>query len=245
MKFIDTHIHLQDFKFICAKDILRGAMSYGIEKMFCMSAKRADWRAIAELVGKFPEQIIPSFGIHPWYAHQYKSDDLTFLDSLLQKYLSAIVGEIGLDGLKGYLILQQELFFAQLSLAKKHHRPVSIHCVRATAAIQSNWNKLPEKFVFHSYSGKKEFLRQILNHGGYVGFSSAVLQRPETAEIIKFAPMERILLETDAPYQPILQKNENPAEKIVKIANKVAEIKKENLEKLCEQIYKNSLEFVK
>lgn len=245
MKFIDTHIHLQDIKSTAAKNILQNMHSLGIVKLINMSSTKNDWQGNASLAERFANTVIPAFGIHPWYVSGHSADDLPVLDSFLQKYPVAIVGEIGLDGAKSDIKKQCEMFFAQTDIAKRHHRPASIHCIRAAEKIQNNWSKLPEKFVFHSYSGKKEFLRQIINHGGYVGFGASIFRNPNAEEILNFAPIERILLETDAPYQGFEPKKENSPENIIKIAHKIAEIRKENLEIFCEQIYKNSREFIK
>ena len=76
-----------------------------------------------------------------------------------------------------------------------------MHAVRADAWLEGFWAKLPPKFVFHSFSGSREQLNKIMIHGGYAGFSYSVLRSRHRENVLKSVPAERMLLETDGPYQ--------------------------------------------
>ena len=243
MQFFDTHIHLNDFE-DKVKEIIEKALSCGIDKMINMSAKPEDWQTVIKLSKKYPENIVPALGIHPWYAGQINKEDFNILENLLKENKKAIIGECGLDGLKPDFEKQTEVFLRQTGLAKKYNRPLIIHNVKAIDWFQNNWHELPHRFVFHSYNGKIDFLKQILDHGGYVGFNASVFRSSRADEVIKYMPANRILLETDAPYQGFVRGEENRPEALVEIFEKLAWIRAENKQKLASKIYQNSLNFI-
>ena len=76
MRLFDTHCHLQDDRIFAEADaIVARARSAGIIKMVCCGSSEADWNAVADLSRRFPE-IIPAFGIHPWYVMDRSDADL-------------------------------------------------------------------------------------------------------------------------------------------------------------------------
>ena len=70
MKFIDTHIHLQDYKTRYATDIINESEKIGVEKFICVGTSPQDWDKVAELSRQGDGRIIPAFGLHPWYIEQ-------------------------------------------------------------------------------------------------------------------------------------------------------------------------------
>ncbi|MDR1694671.1 MAG: TatD family hydrolase [Lactobacillaceae bacterium] len=244
MNIIDTHVHLQDFTSENVKDVIISSHGVGIEKFICVSAKSEDWSKIEKLIHKYPKKILPAFGIHPWYAKDGKKNWSGELENMLKKYPEALVGETGLDGYKdpdG----QIEVFERQLFLAHKYNRPIIIHCVKSQNWFENNWRLLPEKFVFHSYNGKKEFLKEITAHNGYVSFSFSVLQNKELAELVNLVPIHKILLETDSPYQSFEKNRDNEPALLPFLVKEIAKIRGMPLNEFSRQIYNNSLEFIK
>lgn len=243
MRFFDTHIHLNDFK-NGADEVVAEALACGIDKMINMSSLPQDWQKVLALHEKYKENIVPAFGIHPWYVAQTESSNFETLENLLKENKKAIIGECGLDGLKPDFEKQTEVFLRQAELAKKYNRPLIIHNVKAIDWFQNNWHELPHRFVFHSYNGKTDFLKQILDHGGYVGFNASVFRSSRADEVIKYMPANRILLETDAPYQGFVRGKDNRPEVLAEIFEKLAWIRAENKQKLASKIYQNSLNFI-
>lgn len=238
MNFIDTHIHLQDFKSNNTKDIVKNAVSKGISKLVCASIQEKDWNIIAKLYEEFPENIVPAFGVHPWYVRDISADCFNNLEKFLQKYPHALVGETGLDRFKDKdAEPQNSVFKKHIELAKKYNRPLLIHAVKSQNWLEEYWHILPQKFVFHSYNGRREMLKKIISHGGYVSYSSSILKNKEKDKTLKASPRERILLETDAPYQ-------GNYDDILTTAAAVAAIREENLESFAKAVYKNSEEFI-
>ena len=99
--------------------------------------------------------------------------------------------------------------------------------------------------MFHSYNGRREMLKKIIDHGGYVSFSSSILQNREKEKTLQAVPAQRLLLETDGPYQSLHAGVEGQPEFIPELAQQIAQIRGENIEEFAAQVYKNSLEFIK
>lgn len=199
MKYIDTHIHVLD---LSAKELKNLIESEKITNFIGLGAKHSEWEVLAHFYGLYQEFMTPAFGVHPWYISELEPGWQQHLELLLQKFPNALVGEIGLDRLKNPdSTAQFEVFATQLELARRYSRPVLIHAVRANEWLENFWDQLPEKFVIHSYSGRKEFLKRIIAHNGYVSFSPSVTKLKDHEALINMVPADRLLIETDAPYQ--------------------------------------------
>lgn len=245
MQFIDSHVHLQDFKQRCATEIIAAAQKAGVRKLVCVAAAEKDWPEIARLSESYPNTVVPAFGLHPWYAGEAENGWIERLEKYLQDFPSALVGEAGLDFYRNKEAEPQELAFAaQLELARKYRRPLLIHAVKAQEAMEKFWNLLPEKFVFHSYNGKTAFLKKIIKQGGYAGFNFSILKNPARQEVLREIPIERILLETDGPYQGPVRGQEVYPENLPELAVEIAKLRGEDAEALAQKIYDNSLAFI-
>ena len=239
MQFIDTHIHLQDDTTNNTTEIVAYAQNCGCTKMLCVSSTESDWEKVAMLTEQFPQMIVPAFGLHPWHLSTVKSGWQNHLQEYLHKFPQAVIGECGLDGIKPEIDGQQQLFAEQIKLAKEYQRPVVIHAVKAVPLLEKFWKELPKKFVFHGFNGKAELLQKILKTGGYIGIGAGLLKSSKAEEILKQIPADKLLFESDAPYQAPY------AWSIKEQAKKIAVLRGENLEKLTKQVYSNSLEFIK
>ncbi len=246
MQFIDTHIHLQDYKQKCATDIIEEMSEFGVQKLLCVSATEEDWKKVAILAQTNPQKVIPAFGLHPWYLEKRSANWLSILEDMLQQFPNALVGECGLDKLKNPEIEpQREVFIKHMELAQKFRRPLLIHAVKSFVWLDELWDKMPQKFVLHSFGGSAEQAKIALKYGAYFSFSGSLLKSKKTLSALDVIPNDKILLETDGPYQALVKEKESGIEELPQILKAIAEEKKENMEKLGEQIYQNSLEFIK
>lgn len=208
MPLADNHVHLQDDRFASDLEaVLARASSAGVALLACNGTSEADWPGVLELARR-DSRIVPSFGLHPWYVSQRTDRWLTSLrDHLLQ--VPSAVGEIGLDRWleERDEAAQHEVFLAQLRVARDLERPVSIHCVKAwgwLAEIIESQPLLPCRFLLHAYGGSAELLKTFERKGGFFSFAGSVLRtgRTRQQEALRQVPLNRLLLETDAPDIP-------------------------------------------
>lgn len=203
---IDAHNHLQDSRFDHDRTgIIAQMQSEGISACVVNGTEPADWPKVAELAKRYPNFALPSFGLHPWRVKGRAEGWLTELESLLQKFPTAGVGEIGLDRwIEGHDIeAQQEVFTAQLALAVKYNRPCTIHCLRAWGPLLSvleSADHLP-RILIHSFGGSIETGKRLAKLGVWFSFSGYFLhpRKEKVIEVFKQLPTDRILVETDAP----------------------------------------------
>lgn len=210
MKLYDAHNHLQDERFGGRQaDLLREAVGAGVAAMVVNGSSEADWDDVARLSEIHP-QIIPSFGVHPWYVHARTPAWRDRLETLLDRYPRAAVGEIGLDRWKADLPYdeQEEVFLAQWQIARARNRPASIHCLRCWGRLLALLQRHPAPdcgFVLHSFGGPKEMIGDFAALGAYFSFPGYYLHARKEAqrEAFRHVPEDRLLIETDAPDQQL------------------------------------------
>ena len=179
-------------------------------------------------------RIYPTFGLHPCFIHQHQHDDLIHLEKMIQQYVPIAVGECGLDFFMAQpetelppTDLQREqqhqkqlfLFEGQLKLARHYQLPVIIHARKSLDHVINLIKKVnamtsdqlsfvpPLRGVVHCFSGSLVQANRIMALGFYVGFGGPITYPRATRlrQLVKTLPLTHILLESDAPDQPILK----------------------------------------
>jgi TatD DNase family protein len=215
---IDAHNHLHDARLAAHHaQILPLLAQLGVQRAVVNGTRENDWPAVAALAAKH-SWVIPSFGLHPWYAAKRTSGWLDELRRQLDAHPLAGVGEIGLDRwIAGHDLPDQiEVFTAQLAIAADRNLPVTIHCIRAWGALHDILHKrsLPAcGFLLHAYGGSLEMMRDLANLGAYFSFSPYFLHARKSAqrEVFAAVPEGRLLVETDAPdLRPPDERNAHP-----------------------------------
>jgi TatD DNase family protein len=215
MNLYDAHNHLQDARFAGHQgELLAACEKAGLKKMVVNGACESDWPQVLQLARE-SKMVLPSFGYHPWYLPKRTPD----WQKNLEKFLDAIpsaVGEIGLDRWKPDLPYagQEEIFLAQLKIAAERNLPVSIHCLQAWGRLHDLLRAHPRPargFVLHSFGGPAEMIPAFAKLGAYFSFPGYFLQerKLKQRETFKKVPADHLLIETDAPDQPL------PADKIL------------------------------
>ncbi len=203
----DAHIHIQDLKNNAFIEEFMDAASYNaIDRFFGCAITPADWPMVMTLASRY-KGFVPFFGIHPWFSDMSTPDWERDLRVLLEKYPGACVGETGLDKTRKNIDMevQKDIFKRHLMIAREFSRPFALHCVRTwpdtLALIQETAPGL--SFCAHSFYGTPEVLAEVLALGGYVSFSAKQLLKPDDIlrPLVSETPVERILIETDFPYQ--------------------------------------------
>lgn len=207
MRFYDAHNHLQDKRFNANRaELVAAAAGAGVAKMVVNGSCEEDWPFVRELAERFP-QVLPSFGYHPWYLQERTPDWQRVLIHILDN-TQAAVGEIGLDRWKADLPYdgQEDVFVWQLRLAAERDLPVSIHCLQAWGRLQELLRdnpRPPHGFLLHSYGGSKEMAESLAKLGAYFSFPGYFMheRKVRQREAFQAVPLDRLLIETDAPDQ--------------------------------------------
>ena len=198
MNLIDTHAHVDEVKDIEGA-ILRARRS-GIRAIVGVGSDLASNRKILGLAARHPDFILPALGLHPWRLDREDIEaSLGFLETNLPR--CPALGEVGLDfAIATPRERQMDVFRRLLTLALQAGKPVLLHARRAWAeALEMLGTLGVPKAVFHWYSGPAEVLQRILGRGYFISATPAAEYSDRHREAIKNAPLERILLETDAP----------------------------------------------
>ncbi len=207
VRLYDAHCHLQDARIGKAglEEALAGYGEIGVERAVVNGTGPQDWGAVAELAER-SGRVCPSFGLHPWQVNEVSDGWREELEGLLERFPEAGVGEIGLDRwVEGHdLDAQLRAFRWQLELGARLGRAVTIHCLKAWGALLAALEaaKLPERgFLLHSYGGPAELVAPLAGLGGYFSFSGhfALERKAGQRAVFERIPLERLLVETDAP----------------------------------------------
>lgn len=202
---IDCHLHLQDPRLAPhLEGIVATTRSLGITRMVVNGTRPGDWDAVELLASRYPE-VLPQFGLHPWHVGKESANWLEDLEKRLRRHPEAGVGEIGLDRwIRGSdFARQKEVFSAQLQLAGRLGRPVSVHCLRAWGSLLDSLAELaPESgLLLHSFGGPAELLPELVAKGAFFSLSGYFFHEEKAAKLAVFdeVPRDCLLVETDAP----------------------------------------------
>lgn len=213
----DSHCHL-DFPeiFGALERELEGARAAGIDGWLVPGCEPSQWARL-EAVAAEPGVRI-ALGLHPWWAPAVLGESEGALDGVVarlaadaRRVRASALGELGLDGARAEpshpdFALQRRAFEAQLALARELELPVVLHAVRAHGPMLESLRRVgvPRAGgVVHGFSGSLSVARQYLSLGLYVGIGCQVTsaQSRGTREAAATLPLERLLVETDAPDQ--------------------------------------------
>lgn len=188
-------------------------------------------------------------GWHPTEAGSYTKEIETRLQELLTTPKVVALGEIGLDyyWMEDPKEVQDRVFRRQIAIAKEMKLPISIHM---RDAIEDTYRVLKEEGVqdiggiMHSYSGDSEWMKRFLDLGMHISFSGVVSFKKavEVQEAAQTAPIDRMLVETDAPYLapvPYRGKRNEPGYTRY-VVEKIAELRNMPWEELAQQTTKNA-----
>lgn len=225
--------------------MLERARRQGIKGFITVGYDITSSKISLELSIKYKD-VYAILGIHPHNADEYNEDFLSWTSQNIINKKVLGIGEIGLDYYRNLSPkeLQIEAFKKQLELAQKFFLPVSLHIREAYEDAIEILRDYKVKGVFHCFSGNPNHLEEALSMGFFIGFDGPVTfqNANKLLDIVKECPLDRILLETDAPYLapvPFRGKRNEPSY-LICVAEKIASIKNISLEELAKVSIENT-----
>ena len=247
MYFIDTHCHISDEAFAGEEDeYISRALDAGVRLMLQPDVDSSEREAMFALSERHPDVLCPMLGLYPGSVTDRWREEIDRMMEYSSRPVVAM-GEIGLDYHEGkeYVKEQKDALEWQFDWAASHGLPVNIHLrdamgdfldvVRKHKGLRGN---------MHAYSGSYESFLELqklgdwyLGVGGVVTFKNASL-----AQVVEKVPLERIVLETDAPYlTPVPYRGRrNESSYIPHIAARIAQLKGISVEEVAETTTNNA-----
>lgn len=230
----ETHAHYDDEAFNEDRsELLESFKGAGISHVVNIGASLESSRASLELSKKYPF-FYAALGVHPSDAGELTAENFQWLREAVKEPKVVAIGEIGLD----YYwdtpdrAVQKEWFYKQMELAKESNLPAVIHSRDAAADTLDmirDCNLKSVGGIIHCFSYAKEMAKAYIDMGFYLGIGGVLTFKnaKKLIEVVEYAPMESLVLETDSPYlspEPNRGKR-NSSLNLTYVAEKIAEIK--------------------
>lgn len=237
---IDSHCHLDSQEFDADRDaVIQRALEAGVERMVAIGSEAA-----VQLAERYP-CFYATAGIHPHDASKAIEDSFKRLDELLAHPKVVAVGEIGLDYHYDFSPrdTQKTVFMRQMEIAAARKKPIVIHTREAWDDTFALLHLCPHG-VMHCFSGGPVEAQRALDLGFHLSFGGIVTypKAPAVQEATKMTPLDRLLIETDAPYlAPIPRRGKrNEPAFITHTARKLAELRGVTFEEIARATTENA-----
>lgn len=204
----DTHVNLHSESFIeDLEEVLERARSVGVRQFISICDRLDKFEQVFDIVSKY-EDIYCSVGVHPHHSKDYSNLALNDLVELTKSSKVVAVGETGLDFHRNYSSEDDQVrcFKLHIEAAKQTNLPIIVHTRLADALtaqiLEDEYRKGAFSILLHCYTSGRDLLERGLKIGAYVSASGILSFKnaENVREIIKLVPLERLLIETDAPY---------------------------------------------
>ena len=246
INIVDSHCHL-DFKdFHDDLDlVIKNAYDANVKHMLSISVNLEDFNNVYKVANSY-DNIYCTTGIHPNNVPENKNNELLFekLSLNLNKKKVIGVGETGLDFYRNEenRINQIEYFNTHLEVSGLFNYPTIVHTRNAEKdtinCIEKAVKKHSTKGLIHCFTSTMELAKKVLDEGFYISFSGIITFKKvdDLIDVVKYVPLDRILVETDAPFlapMPFRGKRNEPSF-VTHTLKKIAEIKKKNVEDMAQ-----------
>lgn len=222
LQLIDTHCHVNSETFHHEIDeVIRRASDAGVERILTIGITLENSQSAVMLTNRFPS-VSALVGIHPNHTHEAGPDDWTRIEDLARHPNVVGIGETGLDKYWDFapLEIQRDYFFRHIQLSRETRKPFAIHCREAEPEVLDVLVEAADggqlHGLMHAFCGSLETAQKCLELGLYLAFGGMLTYKKndQLRAIAKEIPLDRLLLETDAPYlapQPWRGKRNEPA----------------------------------
>jgi len=244
---IDTHAHITDNRLWTERaEVIENALRAGVGGIISVGYDRVTSERALEIAAAFP-YVGPTVGVHPTSIVEARPEDFDAVAGWAAMPEVIAVGETGLDFYwdKAPPERQREVFRWHLDLARSHGLPVSVHSRRAETAVLDILEDLPPPgAAIHCFGGSKDEARRAMDLGYYIGVDGPVTFKKsvDLQELVRWLPLDRLLLETDCPYlapHPHRGKRNEPAY-LALIAASVAVLKGVPVEEITQATTTNA-----
>ena len=255
---IDSHCHLVHKNYeISLEQILSEAKEDEVEKFITIGTSIKE-NLIAIKTSESAKDVYCSVGIYPHEDKTLKIDELrsSLKENIIKSNKIVAIGECGVDVSNWEngrtLDKQLELFEMQLELAKENNLPIIIHNRNGDEEVYrllKKYSDLGVSGVMHCFASDWDYAQRILHLGFYISFTNMITypKKEQLLEVVKNVPMDRFLLETDAPYLPpqSLRGEINYPKYVRIVAEKVAQVKQKPLDEVSSCSYENTCKLFK
>ncbi|OJV62299.1 MAG: hydrolase TatD [Clostridiales bacterium 38-18] len=250
--FFDSHSHLDASQFDDDRELMiKRTQLNQIDFILNPGADLPSSQKAVELANRYPF-IYAAVGIHPHDVEMMTEEMLSEIETLAQNPKVKAIGEIGLDYYRDLSPreLQKKWFIEQLRLAKKLNLPVVIHDRDANEdvlKILKEERQFETGVLMHCYSGSKELALQYVKLGAYISIAGPLTYKNarKTVEVVEAVPVDRLMIETDAPYltpEPYRGKRNEPMY-VRHTCQRMANIKGVYLEEMAQITKENAMRF--
>jgi len=251
---IDSHAHLEMPEFDLDRDeVIQRAKKQGIEHIITVGIQIPGAEKAIALTETY-EWIYAAIGIHPHYAKEINDNTYSTLENLAAHPKVIAFGEIGLDFYRNLSPpdVQIKRFRELIQMGKTLRLPLIIHDRNAhqeILTILNEENGFDWGGVIHCFSGDYEMAKKCLDKGFYISIPGTVTFKNATTlhEVVKKLPLDRIIVETDAPFLaplPFRGKRNEPSY-VIYTAEKIGELQNKSLEDVAQQTTENIMNLFK
>lgn len=210
---VDAHCHLADSQFSDdINDVVTRAEKVGVRAALCVAIVPSDFEKIILLNERFPNFVVPCFGVHPVQdgdklSRSVTNEDLEVAIPLIEKFSDKIaaIGEVGLDFTPRFCKTdeekktQREVLIKQVELAKKYDLPLNVHSRSAGRPTITLLKEQGAKNVLlHAFDGRPAVAMEGVREGYYFSIPPSIV-RSEQQKLVKQLPLEHLILESDSP----------------------------------------------
>ena len=236
---IDTHCHIDDPQYADGLSaFLEDQKASGVEAILVPGVDKTSVKDVLEVCKLYPDYLFPALGLHPENVKEDWQEQLAIIKAAVDENLSSIsqpsrliaIGEVGLDYHWDVTFKQEQqaALREQLRWAERWDLPVMIHSRDATEDTLFVLREFPNlRGVMHCFSGSHEVAKQVVDMGLYLGIGGVLtFKNCKLAEHLVGIPLERLVLETDAPYMaPVPYRGKrNESKWMIHVAARLAEI---------------------
>ncbi len=250
MLFVDTHAHLYADQFADDREAMMGrAFEEDIHRICLPNIDQTSIEGMLALEKQYPQQCFAMMGLHPCSVKENFEEELAIVKKWLDQRPFCAVGEIGIDlhWDKTFFEQQKEAFRRQIQWAKDLNLPIVIHSREATDIIINIVREEKDdrlRGIFHCFGGSVAQAEAIIDLGFYLGIGGVLtFKKSGLDKTLEALPLDRLVLETDAPYlAPTPNRgNRNESAYIRLVADKLAEVKEVSIEEVARVTTQNAI----